>query len=142
MTATESDIRELFDRQAGAMRAKDVDRLMNCYSPDVVYFDVVPPLRYVGAAALRTRFTEWFAGYQGPVEVDATDVSITLGADLAVVHWLNRVRGTLVTGAPVGSWVRATSCWRATADGWRVTHEHVSLPVDLARRSPALDLNP
>jgi ketosteroid isomerase-like protein len=135
-------IRALFDRQGDAMRAKDLDGLMAHYSPDVVYFDVVPPLRYVGSAALRARFAEWFAGYQGPIDLDARDVSITDSGDLAVVHWLSRAAGTLVNGMTVGSWVRATSCWQRTGPGWLVTHEHVSLPVDVARRSPATDLEP
>ena len=137
-----SEIRALFDRQGDAMRAKDVDALMAHYTPDVVYFDVVPPLRYVGADALRARFTEWFAGYRGPIEVDARDVSIADGGDFALVHWLSRVRGTLRSGVPVGSWVRATSCWRRTGSGWLISHEHVSLPVDLTTRSPATDLEP
>jgi ketosteroid isomerase-like protein len=53
MTSTQSQITALLESQAGAMRAKDIDRLMSLYSPDIVYFDVVPPLQYVGSAALR-----------------------------------------------------------------------------------------
>lgn len=60
MASTESKVRTLFDGQAEAMRRKDIDRLMSFYSPDVVYFDVVPPLQYAGAAALRGRFQHWF----------------------------------------------------------------------------------
>jgi hypothetical protein len=35
------------------MRTKNIDRVMTLYSSDVVYFDLVPPLLYVGLAALR-----------------------------------------------------------------------------------------
>jgi hypothetical protein len=40
-----SGIRALLDSRAEAMRAKDVDRLMSGYSPDIVYFELVPALR-------------------------------------------------------------------------------------------------
>ena len=43
---------------------KDIDWLMSHYSPDIIYFDLVPPLQYVGAVALRDRFLEWFDGYK------------------------------------------------------------------------------
>ena len=64
MAATNAEIRALFDTQCGAIRRRDLDVLMSLYAPDIVYFDVVPPLRYDGAAALRARFLEWFDGYQ------------------------------------------------------------------------------
>ena len=70
MPSTESEIRALLKRQSDAMRAKDIDRLMSLYSPDIVYFDVVPPLRFVGSAALRARFLEWFDGFKGAIDMD------------------------------------------------------------------------
>ena len=65
VASTESEIRALLDSQSEAARIKDIDRLMSLYSHDIVYFDVVPPLQYVGSAALRGRFLHWFDGFQG-----------------------------------------------------------------------------
>ncbi|MFD0472439.1 YybH family protein [Nonomuraea thailandensis] len=42
MTSSESEIRALLERRVEACQDKDVDRLMSLYSPDVVYYDVVP----------------------------------------------------------------------------------------------------
>jgi ketosteroid isomerase-like protein len=137
-----SEIRALFDGQSAAIRAKDVDRLMSFYADDIVYFDVVPPLRYVGAAALRGRFETWFGGYEGVIDVDTSDLAVLAGEDLAVTHWFNRIRGGLRTGREVGSWVRATSSWHRRGDRWLITHEHVSLPVDMATGSAVADLKP
>jgi ketosteroid isomerase-like protein len=53
MTSTESEVRALVDRWSEAIRIKDIDRLMALYAPDLVYFDVVPPLHYSGSTALR-----------------------------------------------------------------------------------------
>jgi ketosteroid isomerase-like protein len=37
--------------------------------------------------------------------------------------------------------VRASSVWRREGDAWRIVHEHVSVPVDLATGRVA-DLSP
>ena len=69
------------------MRRRDIERLMPFYAPDIVYFDVVPPLRYTGHAAVRRNFQRWF-------------------------------------------------------DGWLITHEHVSLPVEFKTGAAVMDLVP
>ena len=140
MTSTESEVRALFDGQFAAIRAKDLDRLMSVYSADVVYYDVVPPLRYVGSAALRGRFTQWFDGYDGPIAFEARDFAVSARGDMAVAHWLSRAAGTLKNGRAVGAWVRATSCCERADGGWLVTHEHISLPVDMRTGSAVADL--
>ena len=138
----QSEVRALFDNQLDAIRTKDLDRLMAVYSPDIVYFDVVPPLRYAGSAALRGRFSEWFGGYQGPIGMETRDLNISTSGEIAVAHWLSRASGTLMNGREVGSWVRATSCCQRSNNRWLVTHEHISLPVDFVSGSAATDLLP
>lgn len=136
------DVDRLFASQAEAMRTKDIDRLMAHYSPDVVYFDVVPPLQYLGADELRGRFQHWFSGYNGPIDLQIRDSKVSATGDLAIGHWFSRASGTLADGRTVGSWVRVTSCCRRTDSGWLITHEHVSLPVDLAAGRALTDLEP
>jgi hypothetical protein len=57
MAATQSEIKAFLDSRSEAISTGDLDRLMSFYSPDIVYFDIVPPLQYVGSAALRERFS-------------------------------------------------------------------------------------
>jgi ketosteroid isomerase-like protein len=142
MESARSEMRELLDRQSEAMRMKDIDRLMSLYSPDVVYFDVVPPLQYVGSAALRGRFLRWFDGWKGSIGMEARDVNISVSGDIAVACWLSRASGTLKSGREVGYWVRATSCGQRSNHTWLMTHEHISLPVDFANGRAAMDLVP
>ena len=138
----ESEVRALLDRQSDAMRAKDIDRLMPLYSPDIVYFDVVPPLQFVGSAALRRRFLDWFDGFKGPIDMEIRDLHVSASGDSAVAFWLSRAKGTLKNGQEVGLWVRATSCCQRSGQTWLVTHEHISIPVDLKSGKPAMDLVP
>ncbi|RWB77418.1 MAG: DUF4440 domain-containing protein, partial [Mesorhizobium sp.] len=60
MPGIEAAIRELLESRSAAMGAKDIEWLMSHYSNDIVYFDLVPPLRYVGSNAHRERFLDWF----------------------------------------------------------------------------------
>jgi ketosteroid isomerase-like protein len=142
MLMSQSQVKVLLDNQAAAMRSKDIDRLMSFYSPDVVYFDVVPPLQFVGSAALRNRFLNWFDGFEGPMRMDVRDVRIVESGDVAIAYWFSRASGTLKNGREVGSWVRVTSFCRRSHDRWFVTHEHVSVPVNIASGTAAMDLVP
>ena len=142
MDSVHGEMTALLDRQSAAMSTKDIDRLMALYSPDVVYFDTVPPLRYVGSAALRGRFQEWFGGWQGKFQVDIRDLQVVASGDLAVAHRFSRARGTLTNGQEAGSWVRATSCCRRSNHRWLIVHEHVSWPVDVKSGRVVLDQSP
>jgi ketosteroid isomerase-like protein len=142
MVKTQSDVEVLFDSRSEAIWMKDIERLMSLYSPDIVYFDLVPPLRYVGSAALRRRFLDWFEGFEGPIGQEVSDLNVIESGDAAVAHMLIRASGTLKNGQDVGFWVRATDGCRRSNDEWLITHEHVSLPVDPMSRSAAMDLVP
>jgi hypothetical protein len=42
MASTQSEVRTLLESWSENIRIKDIDRLMSLYSPDIIYFDVVP----------------------------------------------------------------------------------------------------
>jgi hypothetical protein len=50
-------IRQLADNWAKAVRAKDIDALMSHYTPDILVFDLAPPLQYNGIDAYRKTST-------------------------------------------------------------------------------------
>jgi ketosteroid isomerase-like protein len=142
MDPTRSEVRALLDSQADAMRSKHIDRLISLYSPDVVYFDTVPPLQYTGTAALRQRFLQWFDGWEGLFEMEIRDVHVAASGEIAIAYRFSRARGTLKNGQKAESWVRATSCCQRSNHGWLITHEHVSWPVDVKSGRAAMDLMP
>jgi ketosteroid isomerase-like protein len=142
MVSTQSEVRALLDSRSEAVWTKDIDRLMSFYSPDIVYFDIVPGLQYTGSAALRPRFLEWFDGFEGSIGQEIGDLHISASGDIAVAFMLIRASGTLENGHEVGYWVRATTCFQRSNHSWLVTHEHVSLPVDFQSGRAATDLVP
>jgi ketosteroid isomerase-like protein len=117
MDSTPSEVGALLDSRSEAIRTKDIDRLMSVYSPDVVYFDLVPPLRYAGSAALRERFQQWFGRWKSAIGQEISDVNIAASGDVAVAHMLVRAGGTLMDGREVGYWVRDRLL---STVGWRV----------------------
>lgn len=142
MDSANAEVTAVLDSRTEAIRTKDIDRLMSAYAPDIVYFDVVPPLRYVGAAALRERFLHWFGLWETGIGQEPHELDIDESGDLAVAHMLVHASGTLVDGREVGYWVRASDFCRRLDGRWLVTHEHVSLPVDFATGRLVMDLVP
>jgi ketosteroid isomerase-like protein len=142
MASTESEIRTLLESWSKAARAKDIDRLMSVYSPDIVYFDVVPPLQFTGTDAVRANFLRWFGGFEGSIGQEVGDSHILVSGDVAVAYMLIRASGTLKDGREVGYWVRATICCKRSNGSWLITHEHISLPFDFETGSVAMDLVP
>lgn len=142
MASTESEVRALFEGRSEAMGMKDIDRLMSLYSPDIVYFDLVPPLRYAGTAALRERFLDWFGRWESAIGQGIRDLNVLESGDVAAAHMLIWASGTLKDGREVGYWVRTTNGCQRSNDTWLITHEHVSLPVDMASGRAAMDLVP
>ena len=141
-THSERQIRALIDDLAIAIRIKDVDALMGHYAPDVLTFDLLPPLQYSGADAIRKRVSDWFSSFQGPIGFAMLNLSITAGDDVAFCHSLNGVSGASRDGAPIDMWWRATNCFRKIDGEWLVTHGHSSEPFDMESGKALLDLKP
>jgi ketosteroid isomerase-like protein len=109
---SEAEIRELFANDDG-----------------IVVFDAVPPFVHRGADTT-SRKQQWLAAYRTGIGHEIRDLEITARDDLAFCHFLVRISGTMVDGTEVAMWVRATSCLRKRDDGWKIVHEHASVPFD------------
>ncbi len=138
----EAEIKRVIEGYVEALRAKDIDGVMSMYAPEIVTFDVVPPLQYVGADAMRKRWEEVFSSLPGPVGYEIADLSITVGEDMAFTHSFNRTSATLPTGQKIGTWVRSTACWRKIGGQWLIVHDQISVPVDVQTGRAVLDLKP
>lgn len=140
--ADEARIRGLIEERVRAIRAKDVAALMTAHAPDVVMYDVLDPLRYAGAEAVRERAGQWLSWYEGPVGYEVRDLSVTAGDEAAFCHYLYRVSGTMTNGREVDMWVRSTVCFRRDEGAWVVAHEHTSVPFDAESGKASVTLKP
>jgi uncharacterized protein (TIGR02246 family) len=137
---SEAQIRREIDEWVKAVRAKDLNKVMAYYSPDVVTFDAVPPLQSRGPATYRKNWDECFAMFPGPIGYEHRDLQITAGDELAFAHALGRMTGTTTKGEQVDMAFRVTACYRKIGDKWVVVHEHVSAPFDPKTNKAVLDL--
>lgn len=141
--AAEADIRQRIDQLAGAIHAMNLEAVMSIYTPDVVSFDVEPPLQHVGAEAKRKNWERVFVAYRYPLGYEIRGLTITANDDVAFAHSLNRLSGTLRSGATTtGFWVRATMCFQKIYGEWFIAHDQVSVPLELASGAALLNLEP
>ena len=140
--SNEAQLRQLIEQWTQALYAKDLNTLMSYYAPDILTFDILPPLQYQGVDAYRKNFEAWFAAVQGPIEYETRNLHIMTGEDVAFCHSLTRVKSTSTTGETTETWVRVTVGFRKIEGTWRIVHEHVSVPCDMETARALLDLQP
>ena len=138
----EADIRQLIDKLVEAVRTMDLEGVNSIYAPDIVSFDIVPPLQHVGAEAKWKNWVDVFTAYQRPLGYQTGDLAIVVGDDMAFGYSLNRISGTLKNGNSSDYWVRWTACFRKIDGSWLIVHDHVSVPLDVQSGRALLDLKP
>lgn len=138
----EALIRRRVEDWAKAIRAKEIDAVMSLYAPDIVSFDLDPPLRYTGTDSKRRAWQQAFASYRGPMGYEVRELEVTTDGDLAFVHSVNHVSGTLANGHAAALWMRWTACFRRINGVWLVVHDHASVPADLEHGRAAVNLAP
>jgi ketosteroid isomerase-like protein len=141
-TTDEADIRQRLDRFLAAVRAMDLDGVRPIYAADLVSFDIVPPLKHLGADAKMKNWANVFATYERPLGYEIRDLTINAGETVAFARSLNRIEGTLKNGNRNGYWLRWTTCWRKVDGNWLIAHDQVSVPVDFQSGKAMLDLEP
>jgi len=140
--ADETRIRQQIDTLVHAIRSMDLEGVKSVYAPDIVSFDVQPPLQHVGAEAKWRNWAEAFTRFQRPLDYEVRDLAIVSSGDVAFTHSLNRLSGTRKNGSRSGFWVRVTCCFRQIDGRWLIAHDHASAPLDPESGSALLDLEP
>ncbi|HZE39159.1 MAG TPA: nuclear transport factor 2 family protein [Stackebrandtia sp.] len=138
MSTNDSEIRDFLAARKAAQESKDIDKLMACYADGIEYYDAVAPLRFVGAVEVRRNFLRWFDGYEGGIDLRTHDRVIVTDGDVAFANMLHRDSGRRKAPLQASVWVRETTCLRRVDGAWRITHEHVSIPIDPTTMRPWL----
>ncbi|MEZ6197879.1 MAG: nuclear transport factor 2 family protein [Planctomycetota bacterium] len=125
----EAEISQLIADQMSAIGAKDIDRIMAPYLEDVVVFDVKPPFRLRGAAALRASWLACLPYFPAACGAEIRELQILAGREVAHANWVWRLTDMGHDGPP-RTWMRSSAGYRKIDGRWRIVHEHVSLPFD------------
>jgi len=143
-SSDEAEIRRLISAWSRALEAKDLKGLTANYAPDALLFDVKPPHRVQGPAAIRKVWADCLPYFPKSFKSEHHDIQLTVGEDVAVWHGLHRMTPIDPPDHRCGqSWVRVTACYRKVEGKWLIIHEHVSFPFDCATGmiAPVVDPN-
>jgi ketosteroid isomerase-like protein len=114
---------------------------MALFAPDIVSFDLGPPLACRGAQAFRAHWDATFAALDHLTAYEVHDLTIVACEELAFSRSLNRMAGVTTGGLMVERRLRWTAGWRCVSNRWLIVHEHVSVPTDVRTETALLNLN-
>ena len=140
--ADEAEIRRIIQVVAQAMHDKDVGALLADSTPELLTFDLAPPLLSRGLD--RKGAQAWFDTWDGPIDFEIRDLEVTVGDEVAFATSLNRIGGAPADGGGRSdTWARTTIGLVKRDGRWLVTHRHESVPFYMdGSVKAALDLKP
>jgi len=130
LTNNETAIREIFDSWAAAVRAEDINGIRANHSPDMLMFDVPPPLFSRGLDAYTDTWNLFYKCQVRPVVFNFDDVKISAGEDVAFVTAIGRCVYIPSGGGPTKLQFRLTVGLRKQDGKWQIVHEHHSVPAE------------
>jgi len=139
---SDAELRALVEERIVAVAAKDPGPLAARQHPDVITFNVLPPLCSRGGAAVEKATRSWFDAYASEIGYEVRDLHVTVDGDVGFCSFLYHVTGTLTTGDEVDMWVRATLGCRRIEGTWLIVHDHESVPFDPATGQALIGLRP
>ncbi|MEV8515726.1 nuclear transport factor 2 family protein [Dactylosporangium sp. NPDC051484] len=95
---------------------------------DVVSYEHVAPLQYIGIDAVREVCRQGLQASDDTVTGDVLDLRVVVDGDLAVGWGLNRIRVSRPDGSAAEYHSRGTRVFRRTGGEWKLVHQHLSLP--------------
>jgi ketosteroid isomerase-like protein len=125
----ESEIRQLIERWARAVREKNLPDILSHHAAEMVMFDVPPPFESQGIDAYRESWHLFYSVQPEPVVFDIHRLDIVAGADVAFAVASMQCREFDAGGEPVALDFRLTMGLRKMRGAWMVVHEHHSVPA-------------
>jgi uncharacterized protein (TIGR02246 family) len=139
---SEQELRDLVAERVAAVHAKDPAPLRARLAPDVVDFNVLPPLQLRGAERVAQQTQAWFDSYPGDIGYEVEQLEVHAAGDVGFCSFVYHVTGTLADGSEVSMWVRATLGCRRSDGEWTIVHDHESVPFDPGTGQALLGLEP
>ncbi|MBN9486880.1 MAG: nuclear transport factor 2 family protein [Alphaproteobacteria bacterium] len=124
----ESKIRALIEAWAAAVRRHDLSDILAHHEPDIVMFDVPPPLQSRGMDEYKKTWDLFFKYHKPSQAFDIEELTITAGEDVAFAAAIMRCADA--SSAEGGFLFRLTIGLRKIDGDWRITHEHHSVPAE------------
>jgi ketosteroid isomerase-like protein len=127
----ETQIEALLEAWADAVRRHDLPAILAHHEPDMVMFDLPPPLQCKGIEAYQETWGLFFRYHRPGTAFDIQELAVTAGQDVAFAVAIMRC-GPDSSSNPAdkdGFLFRLTVGLRKVHGHWRITHEHHSIPA-------------
>jgi uncharacterized protein (TIGR02246 family) len=128
----ETRIKALLETWADAVRRHDVPAILAHHEPDMVMFDLPPPLQCKGIEAYERTWDLLFRYHKPGTAFDIHELAVTAGQDVAFAVAIMRC-GPNSSSNPAdkdGFLFRLTVGLRKVDGDWRIAHEHHSVPAN------------
>jgi ketosteroid isomerase-like protein len=129
---TTFDANVFFEAYKSAVLNKDVEGLMALYDKDVLAFDVWDAWSLLGDGQWREMTRDWLESLGSEsVVVEFEDIRTFQGGDIAGASAFGIFKAVSETGEILRS-MRNRLTWVAArkGDGWKIVHQHTSVPID------------
>lgn len=128
---TETEIRNLIEGWARAVRAKEIEGVLAHHAEDMVMFDVPPPVIVKGIDAYRATWPEFFKWQrEGEGSFDIVSLDITAGDQVAFATAVLRCGSKEELRKDDTPRLRLTIGLRKDNGRWQIAHEHHSFPLE------------
>jgi ketosteroid isomerase-like protein len=143
MNDQELAIRPVLAERINAIRRKDAAAANAVLAPNLIAFELIPPLSIAGAPARDDAALQaWLDSWEGAIDTEVDELVVHVSGDVGFCHSLNRLHGRR-GGREVDFWHRSTLGLLKIEGEWKIAHGHSSVPfhADGSFRA-AMDLRP
>jgi ketosteroid isomerase-like protein len=133
----DDDARAILAIEAELVAARDVDALTRHWLQDIVWFDFGPPA-IDGLEAARARLARQFAA-AGSISAAILRLDLNVAEAMGFAASIQKLESAAPDGTPLlDAMFRQTDCFVRHDDGWKLAHQHISLPVSLRSRTAVM----
>jgi ketosteroid isomerase-like protein len=138
---TAADARaEIVQIEQKALDATTADELVAFYdSNDIITYDYIAPLQYVGAKAVHEDVDKFFSKTKD-LKGDFLDLKVDTDGTMGVAHSLQHFTWKDLDGKPHEAAFRVTNCYHRVNGEWKIFHMHTSFPIDPATGQAQMNL--
>lgn len=129
-STTIEEIQVLLAKWREAVENKDIDSLLTLYADDVLSFDVCPPYKTQGKEGIGQAWKGCLPHFPDTFQSEHRDIMIYSDGEIAFVSGVHHFVPE-PADHPCGlTWSRMTLGLKRTNGGWRIVHEHASIPFN------------
>jgi len=123
-----------------AIAATNTDEFMAfADEKNIVFYDYVRPLQYVGAKAVRATLDNFFNNAKN-VKGELVALDVVADEGVGIARSLQHFTWTDKDGKPAEATFRVTDGWHKVNGKWKLFHSHISFPIDAATGKAEMNL--